>query len=127
VAFFAWIATASITTNFGYFIPIVAPQTLRKRDFRLAKCHLGKWSLPLAAIAGLYICFLFVVLDLPQVYRVTAQTLNYAPIMIGGVTVLSIVGWILPFGLGGRHWFEGPRRTISEQRFSRAQVVGDKE
>lgn len=127
VAFFALTATATIATNFSYFIPIVARQTVGKKDFRPAKWHLGKWSLPLAVIAGVYICFLFVVLDLPQVYPVTAQTLNYAPIMIGGVTVLSIVGWILPFGLGGRHWFEGPRRTITEQEFSRAQVMGIKE
>lgn len=24
--------------------------------------------------------------------------------MIGGITVISLVGWVLPFGLGGRHW-----------------------
>lgn len=78
--------------------------------------------------------FLFVVLLLPQVFPVTAvsmpeilrdlllclavsvsarqqwrltvgqQTLNYAPIMIGGISIISLVGWVLPFGLGGRHW-----------------------
>lgn len=44
--------------------------------------------------------------------------------MIGGITILSLVGWILPFGLGGRHWFRGPRRTISEHEMEKAQVVG---
>jgi hypothetical protein len=34
---------------------------------------------------------------------VIALTLNYAPIMIGGVTVLVVIGWIFPFGLGGKY------------------------
>lgn len=38
--------------------------------------------------------------------------MNYAPICIGIVTIVSLVGWILPFGLGGRHWFTGPKRTV---------------
>lgn len=42
------------------------------------------------------------------------ETLNYAPICIGIVTIISLVGWILPFGLGGSHWFVGPKRTIAE-------------
>ena len=45
---------------------------------------------------------------------VEQQTLNYAPICIGIVTIISLVGWILPFDLGGMHWFTGPKRTIEE-------------
>ena len=43
------------------------------------------------------------------------ETLNYAPICIGIVTVISLVGWILPFGFGGRYWFSGPKRTVEEE------------
>jgi hypothetical protein len=46
--------------------------------------------------------------DLPQ------QTLNYAPICIGIVSVISVVGWFLPFGLGGMYWFKGPKKTIED-------------
>lgn len=42
------------------------------------------------------------------------ETLNYAPICIGIITAISLIGWILPFGLGGVHWFEGPKRTIEQ-------------
>lgn len=124
VAFFALTATATIATNVSYLIPIVARQTVGRKQFRPAKWHLGRFSVPCAIVGGTYISFLFVVLCLPQVYPVTALTLNYAPIMIGGVTVLTVIGWIFPFGLGGKYWFHGPLRTISEQEVSKARVVG---
>jgi hypothetical protein len=43
---------------------------------------------------------------------VAGQMLNYAPIMIGGISIISLVGWVLPFGYGGRAWFKGPQRTL---------------
>lgn len=42
-------------------------------------------------------------------------TLNYAPVMIGSITLISLVGWFFPFGLGGRHWFKGPQKTIMDE------------
>ena len=52
------------------------------------------------------------------------DTLNYAPIMIGAISIISLIGWVLPFGLGGRHWFKGPARTISDQDFARSRIEG---
>lgn len=63
-----------------------------------------------------------VVLLLPQVYPVTGETLNYAPIMIGGISIISLVGWLFP-KYGGRHWFEGPKRTISVEEVEGATVM----
>jgi len=45
--------------------------------------------------------------------------------MIGGITVLSLGAWWLPFGLGGRYWFKGCVRTISEEEVRKAKVVDD--
>lgn len=130
----SWTLRATIATNFSYLIPIVARHTIGRNTFESAAWNLGRSSPFLGLLAALYIMFLFVVLLLPQVFPVTAvrspeifrdlllslavsvsarqqwrltvgqQTLNYAPIMIGGITVISLVGWALPFGLGGRHW-----------------------
>jgi hypothetical protein len=44
--------------------------------------------------------------------------------MIGGISIISLVGWVFPFGLGGKHWFKGPQRTISEEEVIEARVVG---
>lgn len=54
--------------------------------------------------------------------------MNYAPICIGIVTIVSLVGWVLPFGLGARYWFKGPRRTIEEEdsKTGGVRVVEDK-
>jgi len=45
--------------------------------------------------------------------------------MIGAVTIISLVGWILPFGLGGMYWFNGPQRTITEAEFKEALILDD--
>lgn len=131
VAFSAITATATIATNFSYLFPIVARYTVGRKHFQPAAWNLGKYSPFLGLIAGLYIMFLFVVLLLPQLYPVDAvsynssappwlsthfeqETLNYAPICIGIVSIISLVGWIFPFGLGGMYWFKGPKKTIDD-------------
>lgn len=59
---------------------------------------------------------------------VVQQTLNYAPVMIGGITIIVLLGWFMPFGLGGRSWLKGPKRTISELEVQQARVLkGDDE
>lgn len=55
------------------------------------------------------------------------QTLNYAPVVIGGIFVIALGGWFFPFGLGGRHWFSGPKRTISEAEVLEARIKEDHE
>ncbi|KAJ2970844.1 hypothetical protein NQ176_g7987 [Zarea fungicola] len=114
VALGAITATSTIAVNFSYLFPIIARQTVGAKVFIPAKWNLGKISPIIAAISSVWICYLFVVLLLPQVYPVTGQTLNYAPVMIGSITLISLVGWVFPFGLGGRHWFKGPQKTITD-------------
>jgi amino acid transporter len=123
VAFSAITATATIATNLSYLFPIVARQTVGRKSFVPAKWNLGKFSAPLAAIATLYISFLFVVLLLPQLYPVDSETLNYAPICIGIISIVSLGGWFFP-RWGGRHWFEGPIKTITEAELRNARVEG---
>lgn len=123
VAFSAITATATIATNFSYLIPIVARQTVGRKSFIPGKWQLGKFSAPLALIASCWIMFLFVVLLLPQLYPVDADTLNYAPICIGIITIVSLVGWFFPVW-GARHWFEGPIKTITEQELQNVRVEG---
>ena len=123
VAFSAITATATISTNFSYLIPIVARQTVGRKTFVPAKWNLGKLSMPLAIIATLYILFLFSVLLLPQLYPVDSETLNYAPICIGIISIVSLVGWFFP-RWGAMYWFKGPVKTITEQELRGARVEG---
>ncbi|KAH6718405.1 amino acid or gaba permease [Leptodontidium sp. MPI-SDFR-AT-0119] len=123
VAFGAITATATIATNVSYLFPILARQTVGRKSFTTAKWNLGRFSLPAAVVTGCYISFLVIVLLLPQLYPVTGETLNYAPIMIGGISIISLVGWWLPFGYGGRSWFKGPQRTISVEEVERGVII----
>lgn len=123
VAFSAITATATIATNVSYLFPILARHTVGRHSFEPAKWNLGRWTIPCAIVSSVYISFLVVVLLLPQLYPVTGETLNYAPIMIGGISIISFVGWWLP-RWGGRHWFQGPQRTISEEEVREARVIG---
>ena len=123
VAFSAITATATIATNLSYLIPIIARQTVGRKSFVPAKWNLGKFSLPLSIIATCYISFLFSVLVLPQLYPVDANTLNYAPICIGIITIISLGGWFFPVW-GGRYWFQGPIKTITEEELRNARVEG---
>jgi hypothetical protein len=54
-------------------------------------------------------------------------TLNYCPVVIGGITVIAVGAWIFPFGLGARYWFKGPVRTISEVEVAQARIKRDDE
>lgn len=123
VAFSAITATATIATNFSYLFPIIARHTVARSSFVPAKWNLGRFSMPLAIIATIWISFLFVILLLPQLYPVTAETLNYAPICIGIISIVSLVGWVLPVW-GARHWFKGPIKTITEQELANVVVEG---
>jgi len=126
VAFTAITATATIASNTSYLFPIIARQTIGRRTFTPSPSFsLHRFSIPCAIISSLYISFLVIVLLLPQVFPVTAATLNYSPIMIGGISIVSLVGWVLPWGLGGRHWFKGPMRTISEEVVRGGRVVSE--
>jgi hypothetical protein len=71
VAFSAITATSTIATNFSYLFPIIARQTVGREIFVPAKWNLGKASGVIAAISSVWICYLFVVLLLPQIYPVT--------------------------------------------------------
>lgn len=123
VAFSAITATATIATNFSYLIPIVARHTIGRKTFEPAVWNLGCLSLPLGIVTSLYISFICIVLLLPQIYPVTGATLNYAPVMIGGITLISTIGWLFP-RWGGRHWFKGPQKTITEDEIDEHVVEG---
>jgi amino acid transporter len=123
VAFSAITATATIATNLSYLFPIVARQTIGRKTFVPAKWNLGKFSAPLATIASLWIMFLFAVLLLPQLYPVDANTLNYAPICIGIISIISLGGWFFP-KWGAKNWFNGPVKTITDAELQNARVEG---
>lgn len=113
VAFSAITATTVIFQNMSYLFVLVTRHTLGRSTFEPAPWNLGRLSRPIGYFSVLWIAFLSIVLLLPQVFPVTLQTLNYSPVCLGIVTSVSLMGWIFPFGWGGRHWFKGPSKTLA--------------
>jgi hypothetical protein len=52
--------------------------------------------------------FITIAFCLPTANPVTSQTLNYTPVAVGIVLVLSLAAWIL----WAHRWFTGPRRQV---------------
>lgn len=113
VAFSAITATSVICQNISYLFVLMTRLTLGRSSFEPARWNLGHLSLPIGCFSILWITYLSIILLLPQVFPITLQTLNYSPICLGIVTFVSVIGWVLPFGWGGWHWFKGPSKTLS--------------
>lgn len=79
VAFSAITAMSTIATNVSYLFPIIARQTVGAAVFVPAKWNLGRASAVIATISSVWICYLFVVLLLPQVYPVTGVSSPFPP------------------------------------------------
>lgn len=120
VAFGAFSATSTIAINCSYLVPIVARHTLAKNSFQPAKWNLGRYSLGIAVVAGCYVCLIFVVLLLPQLWPVTAVSgafflcnLEMSAYLLPSLRILSVScsrsakahwsrllhtrSWLLPF------------------------------
>ncbi|RFU24990.1 hypothetical protein B7463_g11350, partial [Scytalidium lignicola] len=108
VAFSAITATTVTCQNMSYLFVLITRHTLGRSRFKPAPWNLGPLSRPVGYFCVLWIAFLSTILLLPQVFPVTLQTLNYSPVCLAIVTSVSVIGWFLPFGWGGRHWFKGP-------------------
>lgn len=99
------IATIGLYVSYG--IPIFL-RLLNYKTFRKGPFHLGRWSLPIAAIASIWIIFITIIFMLPQVNPVTSQTLNYSPVAVGIVFTYAVGFWLI----SARKWFTGPIKQI---------------
>lgn len=93
----------------SYFIPVFLRLTVGRSTFVQQDWHLGRWSVPFAAVSCLWCAFMTIVLCLPEQTPVSdPKTINYSPIMLGAVVVFAIISWVLH----ARHWFTGPRSNL---------------
>ncbi|PBK78520.1 APC amino acid permease [Armillaria solidipes] len=93
-----------------YSIPMAARflggQTVKPGPFRL-----GVLSLPVAAIAVIWMIFMTVVFMFPLTPSPGVGNMNYTVVVQGGVLVLSVVYFYCP-RYGGMYWFKGPVSTV---------------
>eukprot|EP00667_Euglena_gracilis_P005334 EG_transcript_5372 len=87
----------------SYITAIFLRITVSRHTFQPAEFNLGRWSIPCGVISVVWSLFMLVVLCLPAKNPIAADTLNYAPVMLGGTIIGSWIVWIF----SARHWFKG--------------------
>ena len=111
VAFSAATSIATIGLYISYGIPIlitvIYPQGYIKGPFSL-----GRFSRPVGIIACSWIGFITIVFNLPTLYPVNSQTVNYTPVAVGIILLFSLGSWVL----WARKWFVGPMKSVQAER-----------
>ncbi|TFK49035.1 APC amino acid permease [Heliocybe sulcata] len=99
VAINAIFSITAVALDVSYAIPIVAKLYIRFFDtdtkFTPGPFFLGKWGYAVNLYAVLWTALETGILIMPQVYPVTADTMNYAGPIMGGVALLSWLWYML--------------------------------
>ncbi|XP_073154069.1 amino-acid permease BAT1 isoform X2 [Henckelia pumila] len=109
VAFQAMVSIATIGLYIAYALPIFFRVTLARKSFVRGPFHLGRYGNVVGWIAVLWVVTISVLFSLPVAYPITKETLNYTPVAVGGLLILTVSYWII----SARHWFKGPVTNIS--------------
>ncbi|KAH9948734.1 amino acid transporter [Amylocystis lapponica] len=98
----------------GLYVSYVTPIFLRITSGRdklvRGPFSLGRWYMPLGVVAVAWVCFIVVLLLFPSSSAPTAETMNYAVVLIMAVFIFASVSWIV----SARRWFTGPISNVNE-------------
>ncbi|CAB4265095.1 unnamed protein product [Prunus armeniaca] len=110
VAFNAMVSIATIGLYIAYALPIFLRVTLARKSFVAGPFNLGRYGVLVGWISVLWVATISVLFSLPVAYPVTIETLNYTPVAVGGLFLITVLAWILR----ARHWFNGPITNTNE-------------
>ncbi|KAM1608428.1 hypothetical protein EV1_020394 [Malus domestica] len=108
VAFNAMVSIATIGLYIAYALPIFFRVTMARKSFVPGPFNLGRYGVVVGWISVLWVATISVLFSLPVAYPITIETLNYTPVAVGGLLVITVLAWIL----SARHWFKGPITNI---------------
>lgn len=110
VAFQAMVSIATIGLYIAYALPIFFRVTLARKSFVPGPFNLGRFGVLVGWIAVIWVGTISVLFSLPVAYPITQETLNYAPVAVGGLLILTASAWVF----SARHWFTGPITNIDD-------------
>ncbi|EPT00889.1 hypothetical protein FOMPIDRAFT_1121835 [Fomitopsis schrenkii] len=94
----------------SYITPVFLRITSGRDKLVPGPFSLGKWYLPIGAIACAWVVFIVVLLLFPPESNPAADTMNYAVVIIMAVFVFASASWII----SARKWFKGPVTTVGD-------------
>ncbi|CAO3641524.1 unnamed protein product [Cunninghamella blakesleeana] len=106
----AVLSTSIIGNNVAYGLPYFCRLVWSRHTMPKGPFNLGKWSIPCNLFAVLWLTFFTVILCLPSVLPVSAESMNYSSLMIGSLFVFSITFWFYK----GRYTFKGPVTNVDD-------------
>ncbi|KAI0005109.1 amino acid/polyamine transporter I [Russula compacta] len=111
-AAFTSLAGASVIGLYtSYATPIFLRITSGRDKFIPGKFTLGRWIVPIGAIAVAWVTFVNILLMFPTVQPTTAGNMNYAVVIIMVVFIYATLSWVI----SARKWFTGPIRNLSQE------------
>ena len=113
-AFAAIIAIATLGFQTSYLMPILFRWTAARKTFPVGEFNLGRFGVPVALIASLWLTITSIFMFFPANYPVTKDNMNYAVVIIAGILAIAAIYWIV----SARHWFVGPKRTDGDDNTS---------
>ncbi|RDW77973.1 amino acid transporter-like protein [Coleophoma crateriformis] len=93
VAFTSLISAAGVPSAAAYGLIAFGRVFLTPNKFPTPRWSLGRLSKPFQFISIFWNGWVVAVLFSPYVFPVTGQTLNYAPIIMAGVTIFALISW----------------------------------
>ncbi|GAB1202343.1 hypothetical protein APSETT445_000955 [Aspergillus pseudonomiae] len=108
VAFTSLVSAAGVPSAAAYGLICLARLLCTPKRFPKPQWSLGKWSKPFQFIGVFWNGWVVAVLFSPYAFPVTGANLNYAPIIMAGVTIFALISY---FAMPEEAWL--PRNRIS--------------
>ncbi|KAI9739217.1 MAG: hypothetical protein M1834_007430 [Cirrosporium novae-zelandiae] len=108
VAFTSLISAAGVPSAAAYGLICIGRVFITRDNFPKAKWSLGRLSRPFQICAIFYNGWVVAVLFSPWEFPVTGETLNYAPVIMGIVTIFGLISW----------WFVPEEKWMPRERLS---------
>lgn len=105
-AFYAIVSASVISLYISYVIPVllIAKRRLHDDSLQWGPFKLGRFGILINLGPIVYTFFICIFLCFPTSLPVTAKNMNYSSLIVGGVTILSCIFWII----SGRKRYHGP-------------------
>ncbi|KAI0070310.1 hypothetical protein K474DRAFT_1713450 [Panus rudis PR-1116 ss-1] len=115
VAFFSLVSAGGIPTTAAYGLIALLRLTMTPDDFKSSYFYLGKWRKPFYVGAVLFNALVFACQVSPFFFPTTAETFNFACVILGAVTIFGILSW----------WFVPEDKWLRREQIVQALVVAD--
>ncbi|KAF9779457.1 amino acid transporter [Thelephora terrestris] len=117
VAFTSLISAGGIPTTAAYGLIALLRLFMTPNDFKSSKFKLGRFAKPFYIAAALFNALVFSVQVSPFFFPVTAETFNFAGVILGSITIFAILSW----------WFVPGDKWLTREQVVKAMNSADEE